>query len=806
MSLSRRSMLKQAGIAATATWGTRLEAFAGPFQVDEAHLVPADKKLSAAWLKSLTERGKPHVCRGDELKYIGMPVGGCFSGTVYLGGDGRLWNWDIFNQHHQGTVAHHARYYGEDLSEGGGANYVDPPSNVSPFHIQFSCDAVPLESGHWDDITFVGQYPVGTVTYTGHGLKIILEAFSPFIPLDIESSSYPATVMKYTVTNLGKSKRTVKLACDCQHPGLLYSKQMLDNVDLSASKESAQHKRDGNETFWTGATFTVDPHPEVRLAPTGDWGTFTVSVVEGSVTPHDSKRPSATVTTSLDLAPGTSASRHFFVAWHFPHANVNGFKEPTKRWYASRWDDSSAVTDDLVHNLRRLEETTFKWRDTWYDSTLPHWFLDRTFANTCILATSTCHRFADGRFWFWEGVGCCHGTCTHVWGYAQAIGRVFPEVERYLRQEIDFKTYFHPDTGAIDYRGEFAKEVAHDGQAGCILRAYREHLMSKDGTFLKGVYPQVKKATQLLMKQDPDRDGILEGGQYNTLDAAWFGKLAWISGLYLAAVKATGAMAEEMGDKDFAAECHKITKAGEKSMVSQLFDGEYFINIADPAHRDRNNTNRGCHIDQLYGHQWAHQVGLGGVVPAKAAKSAMAALYKYNFAPDVGVYRKGMKTIPGGRWYAVPGEAGLIMTTFPKGGADMAVGKGQDAWAGMYFNECMSGFEHQAAAGMIHEGLVTEGLAIERAIHDRYSPAKRNPYNEIECSDHYGRAMASYGVFVALTGFHTHGPKRTMSFAPKTGTAKNRFPFITAHGWGTAEVDRQSDGTWKTKATYKHKV
>jgi hypothetical protein len=135
------------------------------------------------------------------------------------------------------------------------------------------------------------------------------------------------------------------------------------------------------------------------------------------------------------------------------------------------------------------------------------------------------------------------------------------------------------------------------------------------------------------------------------------------------------------------------------------------------------------------------------------------------------------------------------MCTWPKGGLRDDFTK---HWQYAYFNEFMTGFEYQAAAHMVAErdkDLVEHGLAITRAIHDRYSATRgRNPYNEIECSDHYARAGSSYAVFLALCGFEFDQARGRLAFAPVVPEGQKHFraPFTTSKAWGTYE---QNGGT-----------
>jgi non-lysosomal glucosylceramidase len=818
--LDRRCFLKTSALAAAGLTFARLPVMAGPFtREDFDTLVPADKKLAPEWVQSLFARGERTVYRGKELETIGMPIGGICAGQLYLGGDGKLWHWDIFNQ----------------PARTDGGNYLHPLTQASPLEQGFALEVTvgakkhvrPLDRSGFADIGFCGEYPLANLEYRDPQLPVAvaLEAFSPFVPLNTEDSSLPATVLRYTVKNTGSAKVEVRLA------------GWLENAVCLVSAPGAAAKRRNRVTRGRGmlliksdvengpAEKTVKPAllSEADLRQPLDMGTMAIALLE----PASADRAAAAVgagnlpeaafaaesadqaaqtngrkligalVRTMSLDAGQEASATFLITWHFPYLDMQkwniermeGLKD-NGRFYATKFPSAAAVAEHVAVNFAALHAQTRLWHDTWYDSTLPYWFLDRTLLNTSSLASSTAHRFATGRFWGWEGVGCCEGTCTHVWHYAHAAARLFPELERDLRTRTDFGTAIEKPSGAIRHRGE-GFGLAVDGQAGCILRAYREYQMTTDGALLAALWPNVKLAMQCLITLDKG-DGLLDGAQHNTLDAAWYGQIAWLSGLYLASLRAAAEMAADMGDAAFAAECRRIADTGRQSMVTRLFEREYFINQIDTKHLEALNSGSGCEIDQVFGQSWAFQVGLGRVLPEKETRAALQSLWRYNFTPDCGAYRQVYKT---GRWFALAGEAGMLMCTFPRKdwSFENAIGKGNMDGLGGLFNEVMNGFEYQVAGHMLWEGMVKEGLAVTRAVHDRYHASKRNPWNEVECGDHYARSMASYGVFLAACGFEYHGPKRHIGFAPRLTPEDFKSAFTSAEGWGS--LDQRRTGT-----------
>lgn len=780
-------------------------------------VIPAEKGLAPEWEKALFERGVPRTYEGDALMKIGMPVGGVCAGFVYLGGDGKLWWWDIFNRGLNGVQPRQIQYKDRSwhgLPKGLGAwqggNYIEPvTTQPSPFRQGFVLKVTAggktqfrtLDRKGWKNVSFTGTYPVGTVCYSDPDcpVKVTLEAYTPYCPLNFDDSSYPATVMRYRIENAGAEEAKVDVGGWLENPVLIDSGKDCPG----AARTNAVVAKEGLTMLVCSASLPADENIR-KAAPTKpDWGTLALAALApsgctgsaqlgdapdqavfeaggaaGATAPLD-KPLLGGVAQSLTLAAGKSGTAEFVVAWHF--ANV---KEPAKGhetgwYYKKRFADAAAVAEYVAANEKRLSDTTMLWRDTWRDATLPRWFLERIFIPLDCLASTTCFRFADGRFYTYEGVRSCPGHPNHVWHYAQGHARIFPELEQDVIERVWYGFGFHKD-GSLAYRGEIAGSSAIDGHCGVILSVLRAHQTSPDGAMLKRIWPRVKESIEYAIRCDRDNDGLLDTPMLTTLDEPWHGQIPWISSLYIAALRAGEKMAAEMGDADFARNCRERAEKGRAAMDAKLFNGEWFVQKPDPANPKKLGAYETCHIDQVLGQGWAWQVGLGRVLNEETTRSALRSLWKYNFARNLDAYDR--KADPKGRPYYADGEGGLVMTA-------NALGRefpfGVYSGFACYLNETMNGFEYQAAAHMIAEGLVKEGLAVIRTLDERYDGDKRNPFDEVECGDHYARSMAGYGALIAISGFEYHGPKKHIGFAPRLTPENFKAPFTAAEGWGS---------------------
>jgi non-lysosomal glucosylceramidase len=71
-----------------------------------------------------------------------------------------------------------------------------------------------------------------------------------------------------------------------------------------------------------------------------------------------------------------------------------------------------------------------------------------------------------------------------------------------------------------------------------------------------------------------------------------------------------------------------------------------------------------------------------------------------------------------------------------------------------------------------------------KGVRDRHDGIARNPWNEFECGHHYARAMASWSLILALSGFHYSAPEKMIAFGPKVNAADFRSFYSTGTGWG----------------------
>jgi len=346
-----------------------------------------------------------------------------------------------------------------------------------------------------------------------------------------------------------------------------------------------------------------------------------------------------------------------------------------------------------------------------------------------------------------------------------------------------------------------------DGQFGGVMKTYRDWKISGDHAWLRSIWPGVKKSLEYawspdnIDRWDPGKSGVLTGRQHHTLDMELFGPNSWLTGFYLGALKAASEMAESIGDVAAASQYHAIFERGKAWVDENLFNGEYYIqdvNLADRAlvesygpqedalkggsaldaywnaeHNEiKYQIGEGSSIDQVLAQWHASLYGLGDLHDPDQVKQACAAIYKYNFVPEMSqVYNPC-------RIYSLNDEGGLVICAWPDDVEKPLI-------PAPYSQETMNGFEYAAASHMIMVGLVDEGMRCVEAIRHRYDGERRNPWNEFECGNNYARSMASYALLNAFSGFQFDMVNGGLGFQPvQPDNGEFKCFWSLDSGWG----------------------
>ena len=778
------------------------------------------------------------VYAGASLSRVAFPLGGIGAGMICIEGSGALSHVSL---RHKPEVFNEPRMFAALYVKGAKTARVleGPVPKWKAFGGRGSGNgsAGGCAAGlpRFSSCTFEARFPFANIRLTEASMPVTVEltGWSPFVPGDADASSLPAAAIDYTfrnptaapvegvfsfhAANFMAVARDARAAIRPMTGGFVLA-QEADPADPAAEGSFAafvdEAEAQSDCAWFRGGWY--DPltmlwkHVQAGEAP--------------SRPPHADGKPGggASLYVPFVLPAGGCRTIRLHLVWHVPRSAVSyacacntacGSTVATYTpWYATPFADLAAVAAYWRSASGSLRAASQTFSDAFYDTTLPPEAIEAVAANLTILKSPTCLRQADGRFWGWEGCcdanGCCAGSCTHVWNYAQAMPHLFPTLERSLR-ETEFGES-QDDRGHQNFRttlpigpNTHTNHAAADGQLGGIMKVYREWRIGGDDAWMKRLWPRVRQSLMYGIETwDPDHQGLLIEPHHNTYDIEFWGADGMCTSFYLGALAAAIKMGQACGDETHLFE--ELLTKGRRRMEKDLWNGDYFIqqtqwqglHAPDPSAfkpRCLNDTGytpegleilhtegpkyqygTGCLSDGVLGDWLARCCGIDTTLSARKVKRHLASVYTHNLKRDLSDHSNPQRPS-----YAIGDEGGLLLCTWPQGG--------KPSLPFVYSDEVWTGIEYQVASHLILMGRVDAGLRVVRTARSRYDGRVRNPFNEYECGHWYARAMSSYALLHALSGARYDAVEKTLYLAPAVKGDFKAF-LCTATGYGTVGV------------------
>jgi uncharacterized protein (DUF608 family) len=793
------------------------------------------------------------IYRGERLNRVAFPMGGMGAGMICLEGNGSVSHVsvrhqpDVFNEPFMfGAISIKGLAHGAKVLEG-------PVPGRKLFGAPYTgngCSNSNYGFPRFEQAEFLARFPFAIVKLEDDDIPLDVEirGWSPFHPTQEDLSSLPMAALEYTFFNPTDS--TLEMVFSYHAENFMRIRNQNEwGITYQDEGHSIQKTKNGYvlsqaclpDKPWYKGDFSIstleDATVDYRWFRGGwyDARTMLWEDIKKTVPISDSATAgsvNASLYVPVTLRPGEAKTVHLLMSWYVPHSDqrfggippVQGepacdpasgccsteytsqFYEP---WYSRRFTGISEISDYWRSEYTELLQKADLFSRTFFSSDLPPEVLEAVSANLGILKSPTVLRQKDGSIWAFEGCfdsgsGCCAGSCTHVWNYAQAIPHLFPRMERTLR-ETEFRQS-QDEAGHQNFRSalpiqstDHTWHAAADGQLGGMMKVYRDWRISGDTEWLRSLWPAVKTSYAYCAQSwDPDGLGILVEPHHNTYDIEFWGPDGMCSSIYMGATLAMIRMAEALGEERDPYQ--QILEKGTRYLENELFNGEYFIqkttwkglrtpppdegleawniNYSKEAlellkeEGPKYQYGNGCLADGIIGAWFGEVCGLPGFLDNAKVRSHLVSVHSYNFRTDLSDHVNPQR--PG---FGAGKDGGLLLCTWPNGD--------QPSLPFVYSNEVWTGIEYQVASHLMMHGEVEKGLEIVREVRRRYDGTIRNPFNEYECGHWYARALSSYALIQGLTGLFYDAIDKTLYIHSQIGDDFQCF-LSTETGYGLA--------------------
>ena len=439
----------------------------------------------------------------------------------------------------------------------------------------------------------------------------------------------------------------------------------------------------------------------------------------------------------LDLAPGEKKTVRFVLSWYFP----NHFAPDGNRlghYYENLYANALEVNRFLTDNACRIVDKAVAFSDLLFDTDMPDTYPESWSSHLATLIKCSWY-IKNGKFGLWEGLGFCGFHTTDITYHASfGLVALFPDLQlgqmkmgaAFQREDGRVHHFFTPDLDHVDNGFD---RVDMNNQF--VLMVLRDYLYTGDRNYLQGMWSHIRKAMDSIQALDWDGDGLPDHDtKRNTYDAWNFaGTPAYISILWLAALKAASSIADRLGEPERAEAWRTLLEKGKAALEEKLWNGKYY-NLW----RNEDLTDESLMTDQLDGEWFLRAAGIGGNLPVERIREVMSMIFAHNFDP----------------------EDGLINATSPK-----------DTNVTLFtYRNCQTeavwtGIGYVAAALCIYAGLQDLADLEVRSIHDnqlRFGAF----WDHWECGHHYSRPLSSWTTLNAALGLQVDVAEKTIRLAP----------------------------------------